>query len=51
MPALRRPFIRDPVTEALAGLALFIAGAVLLHDAYDARGRKLPWPMRPFSFW
>jgi hypothetical protein len=47
----RRPFIRDPILEALAGLVLFGAGALLLHDAYDARGRKQPRILRPFSFW
>jgi hypothetical protein len=51
MAALRRPYIGDPVIEAIAGLVLFGLGAVLLHDAYDARGRKLPWPLRPLSFW
>jgi hypothetical protein len=28
------------------GLALTLAGALLLHDAWEARGRVRPWLMR-----
>lgn len=36
--------IRDRHTELVVGVALFIAGAWLIHDAYENRGHKRPFP-------
>lgn len=49
--ARRKHYIADPRLETLAGVALFICGAFLLHDAYEGRGKDQPRLMRPFSFW
>lgn len=37
-------------TEALLGWLALALGGVLLHDAYDRRGRDVPWWGRPFQF-
>ncbi len=37
-------------TEAALGWALLAAGGLLLHDAYERRGRNVPWWGRPFTF-
>lgn len=41
----RRPFIADARTAKLFGWALFIAGGLVLWDAYDGRGGHAPWPL------
>lgn len=43
--------IADRRTEIAAGVVLFAAGAWLLHDAYERRGRQVPLIFRPFTFW
>jgi hypothetical protein len=37
--------------ETALGVAAFLAGWLLLHDAYDRRGRNQPPLMRPFTWW
>lgn len=37
-------FIKDRKAEILIGVILFLVGALLLFDAFDARGKKVPWP-------
>lgn len=37
-------FIQDRKTEIILGIILFLVGALLLYDAFDARGKKVPWP-------
>lgn len=37
-------FIKDRKVEIIVGLILFLAGGVMLWDAFDGRGRKMPWP-------
>lgn len=45
----RRPApIQDRQLEIALGLALFIAGAWLVHDAFEGRGHKRPFPARLF---
>lgn len=44
-------FIQDRKTEIFLGVFLFLAGALLLYDAFDARGRKLPWPAGAIAPW
>jgi hypothetical protein len=46
----RRPWIADHRIEALLGGAAMLAGALLLRDAYDGRGRPTPPLLRPFQF-
>jgi len=41
--------IADQRTETMAGLVLFLAAVVLLHDAYERRGRAQPFYMRLLS--
>jgi hypothetical protein len=35
--------------ETALGLALVIVGCFLLWDAFDNRGKKMPWPMSGLS--
>jgi len=42
---MRRPAIADPTFAKVAGWALFIAGALVLYDAYDRRGGHAPFPL------
>lgn len=44
-------FIKDRKTEILLGVILFMVGALLLYDAFDARGKKLPWPAGAVAPW
>jgi hypothetical protein len=37
-------FIGDRKAEILVGLVLFLAGSMLIWDAFDGRGKKMPWP-------
>lgn len=46
-----RHYIANPHVETAAGLAAFLAGWLLLHDAYDRRGRPQPRILRPFTWW
>ena len=47
----KRPYIADTGTEIALGLALVVAGFVLLYDAYDGRGRQKPRILGPFLPW
>lgn len=47
----RGHFIQDRKTEIILGIVLFMAGALLLFDAFDARGKKMPWPMGAVAPW
>jgi len=40
-----QPFIKDPLTAKSLGWFLFIAGALVLYDAYDRRGANPTWPL------
>lgn len=37
-------FVKNRKAEIMLGLGLFLFGALLLYDAFDARGKKVPWP-------
>lgn len=37
-------FIGDRRVEIFIGLILFFTGALMLWDAFDGRGKKVPWP-------
>jgi len=45
------PLVRDPQTGTVAGLACIVAGAVLLYDAHERRGRHRPFWLRLFGGW
>jgi hypothetical protein len=36
--------MKNRKSEILLGLILFLVGALLLFDAFDNRGKKVPWP-------
>jgi len=44
-----KPLIRDRNVALYLGLVMTLAGAALLHDAWEARGHKRPWAMRLVS--
>jgi hypothetical protein len=44
-------FIQNRALEILIGVVLFMAGALLVWDAYDGRGKKLPWPGGAIAPW
>lgn len=48
---MSRPLVANRNVAKWGGLALFVAGAVLLHDAFEGRGRDTPLWARPFTFW
>lgn len=37
--------------ETALGLGALVVAAVLLHDAYEHRGRKQPLWLKPLAFW
>lgn len=41
-----RPLVKDRQLALYGGLALTLAGALLLRDAWEARGQPRPWAMR-----
>jgi len=44
-------FINNRKAEIILGIILFLAGALLLYDAFDARGKKMPWPGGAIAPW
>jgi hypothetical protein len=44
-------FIQNRALEILIGVILFMAGALLVYDAYDGRGKKIPWPGGAIAPW
>jgi hypothetical protein len=44
-------FIKSRPIETALGLFLVIAGCLLLYDAFDARGKKMPWPLGGLAPW
>jgi len=47
----RGHFIQNRGAEIWIGVFLFLFGALLLYDAFDARGKKLPWPAGAIAPW
>lgn len=43
--------IKDRRVEITLGLFMFFFGALLLYDAFDARGKKIPWPGGAIAPW
>jgi hypothetical protein len=46
MSRRRRPWVRDKRVALACGLALYVAGSLLIYDAYERRGRERPFGMR-----
>ena len=44
-------FINNRKTEIILGAVMFLLGALLLWDAFDGRGKKLPWPLGAVAPW
>jgi hypothetical protein len=44
-------FIQNRKYEIFIGLVLFLTGALMLYDAFDARGKKIPWPGGAIAPW
>ncbi len=49
--ARRRPLVASQSAAIVGGLAAFGLGWVLLHDAWEGRGRPTPKLLRPFTWW
>lgn len=47
----RGHFMQNRALETILGLALVLVGCLLLYDAWDARGKKMPWPMGGLAPW
>jgi hypothetical protein len=45
---MRRPLIQDQATAVVCGAVAFVAGCVLLWDAWEGRGGRTPRFLRPF---
>ena len=43
--------IQNRSTELFVGLILFLAGSLLLYDAFNGRGKPLPWPTNKLAPW
>jgi len=44
-------FMKNRRTEIALGVILFLIGALLVWDAFDGRGKKLPWPLGAVAPW
>lgn len=50
-PAKGKHWIASQGTEAVVGIVLILVGCMLCWDAFDNRGRKLPWPASGIAPW
>lgn len=48
---MKRPLIAHQRTGVGLGVALVVAGFIVLHDAYDGHGQKKPLLFGPFLPW
>jgi hypothetical protein len=42
----KRPVVRDRKTALWGGVAAIVVGSLLLHDAYERRGKSRPWAIK-----
>jgi hypothetical protein len=47
----RHHIIEDRKVEIIIAIGLFIFASLLMFDAFDARGKKLPWPASAIMPW
>lgn len=45
------PILKNRLTEIVLGSVLALIGLCLLWDAFDGRGKKLPWPASGLAPW
>lgn len=43
--------MQNRTVEIVIGFAVVILGCVILYDAFDARGHKMPWPLSGLAPW
>lgn len=48
---MNKHLIGDRRAEIALGAGLFLAGSLLIRDAYDKRNIDVPWWARPFTWW
>jgi hypothetical protein len=48
---IRGHFMQNRKLEICLGLLAFIGGCFLLWDAFDNRGKKMPWPAGGLAPW
>jgi hypothetical protein len=44
-------FMKNRKAEIALGVVLFLIGALLVYDAFDARGKHIPWPLGAIAPW
>ena len=42
---------QDRKIEIILGVFLFAIGALLVYDAFESRGKKIPWPLGLVAPW
>lgn len=47
----RGHFMQNRRAEIFIGVIMFLFGALLVYDAFDGRGKKMPWPMGAIAPW
>jgi hypothetical protein len=47
----RGHFIEDRRKEIFVGILMFMIGALLMYDAFEGRGKPIPWPANKFTPW
>lgn len=47
----RGHLIENRPAEVIVGLILTLIGLMLLWDAFDGRGKKMPWPASGLAPW
>lgn len=50
-PVAGHHWIKSQGIEATVGILLMVIAGVLIWDAFDNRGRKLPWPASGMAPW
>jgi hypothetical protein len=44
-------YIQNRKLEIGLGLLMFLLGCFLIYDAFDARGKRMPWPASGLAPW
>jgi len=47
----RGHFMKNRKAQIGIGVLLFLLGSLLVWDAFDGRGKKLPWPLGAVAPW
>lgn len=48
---MAKHYLKSRKTEIAIGFVALVIGSVLLWDAFDNRGKPLPWPLSAFMPW